>query len=85
MNTGDIVLIPFPCTNLSDAKNKPSPILAKGENDRIISFITTQLKWQEANLRNDSFRGDGLKRSFPIRHHKLAAKDRHWLWSGPVH
>jgi mRNA interferase MazF len=47
MNKGDIVLIPFPFTDLSGIKNRPALILADGEDDITESFITSQLKWQE--------------------------------------
>jgi mRNA interferase MazF len=47
MTKGDIVLIPFPFTDLSGIKNRPALILAEGEVDVTVSFITTQQKWQE--------------------------------------
>lgn len=47
MNKGDIVLIPFPFTDLSGIKNRPALILAAGEADVTVSFVTTQLRWQE--------------------------------------
>jgi len=47
MNKGDIVLIPFPFTDLSGLKNRPALILIAGETDITLSFITTQLKWEE--------------------------------------
>ena len=44
MNKGDIVLIPFPFTDLSINKNRPAVILIESEDDVTVCFITTQLK-----------------------------------------
>ncbi|WKZ61140.1 MAG: type II toxin-antitoxin system PemK/MazF family toxin [Cyclobacteriaceae bacterium] len=77
MNKGDIVLIPFPFTNLSGIKNRPALILAAGENDITVSFITTQLKWQEDfDLRIEPTSLNGLKRVSLIRLSKLATIDK---------
>jgi mRNA interferase MazF len=47
MTKGDIVLIPFPFTDLSGVKNRPALVLLAGEFDITVAFVTTQLKWQE--------------------------------------
>lgn len=47
MKKGDMVLIPFPCTNLRGIKNRPALVLLATETDITVSFITTQLKWTE--------------------------------------
>jgi mRNA interferase MazF len=47
MHKGDIVLIPFPYTNLSGQKLRPAVILNVSNNDIIACFITSQLHWQE--------------------------------------
>lgn len=47
MIKGDIVLIPFPFTDLSGIKNRPALILVASEFDITVSFVTTQLKWRE--------------------------------------
>ena len=47
MAKGDILLITFPFTDLSGSKLRPAVILAETATDVTVSFITTQLQWQE--------------------------------------
>ena len=44
MNKGDVVLIPFPFSDFSGAKNRPAVILIETDEDVTVAFITTQLK-----------------------------------------
>jgi len=77
MNKGDIVLIPFPFTDLSGIKNRPALILADGEVDVTVSFITTQLKWQEDfDVKIEPSQTNGLKKTSLIRLSKLATIDK---------
>lgn len=77
MNKGDIVLIPFPFTDLSGIKNRPALILVDGEADLTVSFITTQLKWQEDfDVKIEPSQTNGLKRTSLIRLGKLATIDK---------
>jgi mRNA interferase MazF len=77
MTKGDIVLIPFPFTDLSGIKNRPALILVDGESDVTVSFITTQLKWQEDfDVRVEPTQTNGLKGSSLIRLSKLATIDK---------
>jgi mRNA interferase MazF len=73
MKKGDIVLIPFPFTNLKGAKRRPAVILYKGELDVIVSFITTRIKWEEkTDLLIVPDQLNGLKKPSLIRIDKIA-------------
>jgi mRNA interferase MazF len=77
MIKGDIVLVPFPFTDLTGIKNRPALILVKGETDITVSFITTQLKWhEEFDVKIESSPTNGLKRTSLIRLSKLATIDK---------
>jgi mRNA interferase MazF len=77
MPKGNIVLIPFPFTDLSGNKLRPALILAETPLNVTVSFITTQLQWQEPtdillypNLMN------GIKKTSLVRLSKLATIDK---------
>lgn len=48
MIKGDIVLIPFPFTDLTGSKNRPALVLAPSGADVVVAFLSTQVHWQEA-------------------------------------
>ncbi|WP_221394143.1 type II toxin-antitoxin system PemK/MazF family toxin [Dyadobacter sp. NIV53] len=77
MPKGDIILIPFPFTDLSGSKLRPAVILADTSLDFTACFITTQIGWQEStdilfspNITN------GLKKQSLIRTSKIATLDK---------
>ena len=77
MNKGDIVLIPFPFSDLSGSKKKPAVILIESVEDVTIAFITTQIKWNSENdilLQPSDL--NGLKKVSLIRLNKLATIDK---------
>ncbi|MDP2115401.1 MAG: type II toxin-antitoxin system PemK/MazF family toxin [Bacteroidota bacterium] len=77
MSKGDIVLIPFPFSDLSGAKNRPAIILIETDDDVTVAFITTQLKWEsqfDVLLQPSDF--NGLKKVSLIRLNKLATIDK---------
>jgi len=74
---GDIVLIPFPFTDLTRVKNRPALILVESDADITVSFITTQVKWQEDfDVRIEPAKENGLKKPSLIRLSKLATIDK---------
>jgi mRNA interferase MazF len=77
MNKGDIVLVPFPFSDLSGNKLRPSLIIIETEKDVTVAFITTQIQWKEATdmlLRPTNV--NGLKKESLIRLSKLATIDK---------
>lgn len=77
MNKGDIVLIPFPFTDLRGTKNRPALILIDSNEDITVSFITTQLKWQERfDVRLEPSNENGLKKTSLIRLSKITTIDK---------
>ena len=77
MNKGDIVLIPFPFSDLSGAKNRPAVILIETNEDITVAFITTQIKWStEFDVLLHPTDLNGLKKISLIRLNKLATIDK---------
>jgi mRNA interferase MazF len=77
MTKGDIVLIPFPFTDLTGIKTMPALVLSSGETDIILAFITTRLKWEESiDLAVKHTETNGLKRDSLVRLGKLATLDK---------
>lgn len=77
MSKGDIVLIPFPFSDLTGLKNRPALILLETESNVIVAFITSQLKWQDKfDLKLDPSPKNGLKRSSIVKLGKLATLDK---------
>ncbi len=77
MNKGDIVLIPFPFTDLIGNRNRPALILIGSEDDITVSFITTQFKWQtDYDVIIQPSKDNGLKKTSLIRLNKFATIDK---------
>lgn len=77
MKKGDIVLLSFPFTNLKGNKIRPALVLFVSDLDIIVTFITTQIKWQNSN---DIFLEpsdlNGLKKTSLIRLSKITTIDK---------
>ncbi|MEI8204792.1 MAG: type II toxin-antitoxin system PemK/MazF family toxin [Bacteroidota bacterium] len=76
MKKGDIILVPFPFTDLTDSKNRPALVLIDSELDVTLAFISTQIHWKETYdilLKPDA--ENGLKKESLIRLSKLATID----------
>ena len=77
MAKADIILIPFPFTDLSDTKIRPCLILVEAEYDVTVSFITTQTGWNDSNsIVIKPTTANGLKKESLIRLNKLATIDK---------
>jgi mRNA interferase MazF len=77
MPKGEIVLIPFPFTNLTDIKIRPCLVLIEAAFDITVSFITTQTGWNdEGSVAVKPSAGNGLKKDSLIRLNKLATIDK---------
>lgn len=77
MKAGDVVLIPFPFTDLSGTKTRPAVIIIESETDIIVSFLTTKLKWKkDFDLIVEPTKENGLKRTSIIRLDKITTIDK---------
>lgn len=77
MSKGDVILITFPFTDLTGSRLRPAVVLIDHLPDITVSFITTQIQWQEhtdVQLTPDSL--NGLKKQSLIRTSKIATLDR---------
>jgi mRNA interferase MazF len=76
MKKGEIVLIPFPFTDLTGSKLRPALVLVADNNDVTVSFITTQIRWQEStDVVIKPSPNNGLKKESLLRLSKLATID----------
>lgn len=77
MQKGDIVLITFPFTDLTGSKKRPALILLSRSLDVTVSFISTQLHWQETtDLLLQPNATNGLKKPSLVRIGKIATIDK---------
>ncbi len=77
MKKGDVVLLPFPFTDLSGMKNRPAVVLAQNDFDVTVAFITTQLHYkEETDVIISEFKEAGLKKVSLIRLNKIATIDK---------
>jgi len=76
MNKGDIVLIPFPFTDLSGNKNRLAVVLFHHEDDVTVCFITSNINNpSNFDLLIEPSALNGLKKTSLIRVNKLATVD----------
>ena len=77
MVKGDIVLIPFPFTNLTGTKLRPALVLASTNLDVIVCFITSQshrVELTDVHLKPNL--ANGLKLESVVRTSKIATLDK---------
>lgn len=76
MKKGDIILTPFPFSDLKGNKTRPAVVLCSNDFDVTICFITSELSWKTENdilLKPNST--NGLKVNSLIRVNKIATVD----------
>lgn len=77
MKKGDIVLIPFPFSDLTGDKLRPAIILISTSLDVTVCFLTTQLQWKDkSDIEIVPSKINGLKKTSLIRVGKLATVDK---------
>ena len=77
MVKGDIIVIPFPFTNLTGSKIRPACVLISSSADVTISFITTKFNWiDDACIEVAPSTENGLKKNSLVRLNKLASIDK---------
>lgn len=77
MKKGDIVLIPFPFTDLSGNKLRPALVLAVSSADITVAFITSQTAFREpTDVEIQADAHSGIKKTSLIRPAKLATIDK---------
>ncbi|WP_372947574.1 type II toxin-antitoxin system PemK/MazF family toxin [Mariniphaga sp.] len=81
MRKGDIILVPFPFTDLSGNKYRPALVLIESDFEVTVCFITTQIRWKEIYDVVVPPTGDnGLKKESLIRLSKFATIDKDLVW-----
>jgi len=74
---GDIVIIGFPFTNMNSAVLRPAVVLADvGDEDIIVSKITSQRRDVETDLYINNWQDKGLLRKSYVRLSKIATLNR---------
>ena len=73
MRKGDVVLLPFPFTDLSGSKYRPAVILTTTKKDVIVAFITSQLTLRkDTDIKLQQTQQNGLKRNSILLLDKIA-------------
>lgn len=77
MKKGDIILVPFPFSDLTGNKNRPALVLIESTLDVTVAFISTQIHWkEETDILLQTSKENGLKKESLIRLAKLATIDK---------
>jgi mRNA interferase MazF len=73
---GDIVVLPFPFSDLSESKKRPALVIAHGEyGDMILCQITSKSSTGAIELKDKDFQDGTLKITSYIRPRKLFTAD----------
>ncbi len=80
MKKGDIILIPFPFTDLTGLKNRPALVLISLEKDVTVAFISSQIKpSDEFEVMLEPSPKNGLKKSSLLKVTKLATIEKNLI------
>lgn len=80
MNKGDIILVPFPFSDLTDTKLRPAVVLLDSGHDVLVSFITSQNKWDnEFSVKIKATATNGLKVDSFLRLSKITSIDKNLI------
>jgi mRNA interferase MazF len=77
---GDVVVIPFPFSDLSQSKRRPALVLASLEGDDVILCQITSKSMKDSyaiSLDDADFESGGLKQASNIRPNRLFTADTH--------
>lgn len=73
MKKGDIVLVPFPFTDLQGQKNRPALILVASTLDVTVAFLSSQaFKVESTDIFISATEENGLKKQSLLRLNKIA-------------
>lgn len=76
MKKGDVVLVPFPFTDLTGTETRPAVGLVADGLDVTLAFVTTQTGWQTPNdLMLNPSPTNGIRKPSLVRTSKLAMID----------
>jgi len=77
MRKGDIVLVPFPFTDLSATKQRPALVLVSEDEDVTLAFITTKKHWmKDWDLFLEPTAKNGLKKESIVRLSKITTLEK---------
>ena len=80
MEKGDLVLIPFPFTDLSGEKLRPAVVLAASRLDVTVCFITTKMHWREStDVLIQPSESNGVLKESLIRLSKIATLEKNLI------
>lgn len=81
MRKGDIILVPFPFTDLAGNKYRPALVLIESKYDVTVCFITTQIQWkEELDIIVSPTNFNGLKKKSLVKLTKFATIDKDLVW-----
>lgn len=75
---GDIVVVPFPFSDLTTSKKRPALVITKLQGDDLILCLITKVQRNdkyELSLKDSDFKSGGLQHNSFIRPHRLFTAD----------